>query len=90
MAGTWGGLTDEGVEIGGKKISSEEETFSDLSVLILYNNFLVGEFCLVHTNAAQQPDLIYRGGLACPHTADHAKFWLVVPECTACTPTLCV
>lgn len=41
VAGTWGGLTDEGVEIGGKKISSEEETFSDLSMLILYNNFLV-------------------------------------------------
>ena len=41
-ANLWGGLVDEGTEIGGKKVSSEEETYSDLTILIFYNNFLVG------------------------------------------------
>ena len=34
-------MIDEATEIAGKKIASEEETFSDLSILIFRNNLLV-------------------------------------------------
>ncbi|BDA45954.1 probable iron uptake system component EfeO [Coccomyxa sp. Obi] len=36
---TFDGIIDVATEIGSKKISSEEETYSDLSVLIFYHNF---------------------------------------------------
>nr|QOL01119.1 putative extracellular protein CSOL_045 [Pseudococcomyxa simplex] len=36
---TFDGIVDVATEIGSKKISSEEETYSDLSVLIFYHNF---------------------------------------------------
>ena len=41
VVGSWGAMIAEGTEIAGKKISSEEETFSDLSNVIFLNNFLV-------------------------------------------------
>ena len=40
-AGQFGGMIALAVEVGGKKIASEEETFSDLSILIFDHNFQV-------------------------------------------------
>ena len=36
----WSGVVGLATEVGAKKISSEEETYSDNSVLIFYNNFV--------------------------------------------------
>jgi hypothetical protein len=38
-ADTWAGMVALATEVGAKKFSSEEETFSDLSILIFNNNF---------------------------------------------------
>jgi hypothetical protein len=40
-ADTWAGMIALATEVGAKKFSSEEETFSDLSILIFDNNFRV-------------------------------------------------
>ena len=40
-AGQFGGMVALAVEVGGKKVSSEEETYSDLSILIFNHNFQV-------------------------------------------------
>ena len=36
----WSGVIGLSTEVGAKKISSEEETYSDQSILIFYNNFV--------------------------------------------------
>lgn len=47
--GQFAALIAEATEVSGKKVSSEEETFSDLSNLIFFNNFLVGHKFLAAT-----------------------------------------
>lgn len=53
-ADTWAGMIALATEVGAKKFSSEEETFSDLSILIFENNFKAS-LCrqLLASNAAQ-------------------------------------
>ena len=58
-AGTFGGMIALATEVAGKKISSEEETFSDLSILIFHNNFLVRWQCHALTVAETRPECYY-------------------------------